>query len=66
MVHKLGSNAQIAKMDISNAFRLLPIRPEDFALLGFKFLDKYYVDKCLPMGCGISCALFEKNSRILH
>ena len=50
MVHKLGPNAQIAKMDISNAFRLLPIRPEDFALLDFKFLDKYYVDKMFTDG----------------
>lgn len=66
MVQNLGPNAQLGKMDISNAFRLLPIRPEDFSLLGFKFLDKYYVDKCLPMGCAISCALFEKFSTFLH
>lgn len=66
MVQNLGANAQLGKMDISNAFRLLPIRPEDFSLLGFKFLDKYYVDKCLPMGCAISCALFEKFSTFLH
>jgi hypothetical protein len=26
----------------------------------FTLLGKYYIDKCLPMGCSISCALFEK------
>ena len=67
MVRKLGLLAQISKMEISNEFRLLPIRPEDFALLGFQFLDKNYVDKFLPIGCAISCALFEKfSSFFLH
>lgn len=64
MVQNLGPNAQLGKMDISNAFRLLPIRPEDFILLRFKFLDNYFVDKCLPMGCAISCALFVLLSYI--
>ena len=66
MVHKLDLNEQISKMEISNEFRLLPIRPEDFALLGFKFLDKNYVDKFLPIGCAISCALFEKFSSFFY
>ena len=30
------------------------------------FDGKYYVDKCLPVGCSISCALFEKFSTFLH
>ena len=66
LVQQLGPNALLGKMDISNAFRLLPVRPEDFCLLGFTFQDKYYIDKCLPMGCSISCALFEKFSTFLH
>ncbi|KAK6170386.1 hypothetical protein SNE40_018795 [Patella caerulea] len=53
-------------MDIKSAFRLLPIYPGDFDLLGFQFDNKYYIDKCLPMGCSISCSLFEKFSTFLH
>ena len=34
---------------IYSIHQLLPTRPEDFTLLGFKFLDKYYVDKWLSM-----------------
>ena len=30
------------------------------------FDGKYYVDKCLPVGCSIYCALFEKFSTFLH
>ena len=63
LVQQLGPYALFGKMDISNAFRLLPVRPEDFCLFGFTFQDKYYIDKCSPMG--ISCALFEKKSTFL-
>lgn len=66
MVQKLGPGALLGKKDITSAFRLLPIRPEDFSLLGFYFDNKYYIDKCLPFGCSIACATFEKFSTALH
>lgn len=53
-------------MDIKSAFRLMIINPGDFDLLGFKFEGNYYIDKCLPMGCAISCNLFEKISTFLQ
>lgn len=49
----------MVKMDILSVFRLLLVCFEDFCLLGFKFLNLYYVDKCLLMGCLILCLLFE-------
>ena len=60
MVASLGKNAVLVKMDVLSAFRLLIIHPDDFELFGFKFKDHYFFDKCLPMGCSASCALFEK------
>ena len=66
LIQNLGQGALLAKLDISNAFRLLPVRPEDFNLLGFTLEGKFYIDKCLPMGCSISCSLFEKFSTFLH
>jgi hypothetical protein len=27
----------------------------DFDLLGFKIEEKFYIDKCMPMGCSASC-----------
>ena len=52
----------MCKSDIENAFRLLPIHPDDYKLLGFTWRGKYYYDKCLPMGCSSSCAIFERFS----
>lgn len=66
IVKKLGYNAIIAKMDIKSAFRLLPCYPGDFNLLGFKIGSEFYIDKCMPMGCSISCSIFEKCSTFLH
>ncbi|VDI42631.1 Hypothetical predicted protein [Mytilus galloprovincialis] len=66
MVKKLGIGAKLAKMDIKSAFRLLPVYPGDFDLLGFKIEDEYYIDKAMAMGCSISCAIFEKFSTFLH
>ena len=49
MVQDLGENCYLFKLDLKNAFRLLPVNPADFSQLGFKFDDKFYVDKCMPM-----------------
>jgi hypothetical protein len=65
MIFSLGRSTQLAKIDIRQAFRLLIVNPADFDLLGIKFDGKYYIEKCLPMGCSISCALFELPKRNL-
>ena len=66
MVFKLGKGALMAKRDIKSAFRLLPIHPNDFHLLGIKVDGKYYVDTMLPMGLCLSCSLFEKFATFIH
>lgn len=66
MIQKLGQGALLAKSDLKSAFRLLPIYPGDFDLLGIKHNGKYYYDKCLPFGSKLSCALFNKFSSFLH
>lgn len=60
MVQKLGKKCKLFKMDIKSAFRLLPVSPDDFDQLGFMFDEGFYVDKCVPFGCSISCNLFNR------
>jgi hypothetical protein len=38
----------------------------EFDLLGFKIGNWYVIDKCLPMGCSVSCSHFERFSSFLH
>ncbi|XP_032231780.2 uncharacterized protein LOC116614660 [Nematostella vectensis] len=57
-----GTSCYLAKTDIKNAFRIIPIDPKDYPLLGFKWRDSYYYDRCMPMGCSSSCKTFETFS----
>ena len=61
-----GHNAWMAKSEIKSACRLLPVAPSEYELLGFHFQGKFYHDKCLPMGCSVSCSLFETFSTFLE
>ncbi|XP_040186277.1 uncharacterized protein LOC120918659 [Rana temporaria] len=65
-VRRYGKGALMAKSDIEAAFRLLPVHPDSFRLLGCRWQEEFYVDRCLPMGCSISCAFFETFSSFLE
>ena len=49
----------LAETDVKNAFRIIPIRPLDYSLLGMRWRNLYYYDRCMPMGCSSSCKTFE-------
>ncbi|XP_030834399.1 uncharacterized protein LOC115921248 [Strongylocentrotus purpuratus] len=66
LVVALGRNAFMGKSDIKSAFRLLPVNPADFDLLGMCFDGQFYFDRCMPMGCSVSCAVFERFSSFLQ
>ena len=66
IVQKFGRGSLLAKADIEDAFRLIPIHESDHHLLGFQFDDKLYYDRCLPMGCRMSCNIFERFSSALQ
>ena len=66
LVCQVGKGALMAKADIESAFRLLPIHPADFQLLGIKVEGQYYVDKALPMGASCSPAYFEHFSTFIE
>ena len=62
IIVSLGKGCLIAKTDVESAFRVVQVRKEDHELLGFKWQGFFYYDKCLPMGCASSCAIFEKKN----
>ena len=49
----------LTKLDIKSAFRLLPLSPSNFPLMGIKYSDSYYIDAFLPMGASSSCQIFQ-------
>ena len=52
----------MAKTDVKNAFRIIPIHPDDYGLLGMQWRGLYYYDRCMPMDCSSSCLTFEMFS----
>ena len=59
LVRSLGHGCHMAKVDIRHAFRLCPVRPQDYRLLGMFWQGSYYVDTRLPFGCRSSPFIFN-------
>ena len=55
MIVSLGLRCFLAKTHIADVFRICPMHPDDYELLGFSWEGKYYYDKCLPIDALISC-----------
>ena len=66
LLTSVGQGCFIAKADIDLVFRIIPVHPDDYHLLGFRFGGQYYYDKCLPLGCSVSCKVFEQFSCALQ
>lgn len=66
IIRQLGRGALLAKTDLENAYKQIPIHPDDFELLEFMVDNMYYYDKTLPFGLSYSCNLFEKFSSALQ
>ena len=49
-VQKLGRGTLMAKMDIKQAYRNVPVHPDDRSLLGMLWKGQVYIDAALPFG----------------
>ena len=55
----LGKGAMLAKMDIRQAYRNIPVAPEDKHLLGLQWNDQIYIDQVLPFGLRSAPMIFS-------
>ena len=65
-VMTVGQGAYLTKIDIRNAFRLCPVRPEDWHLLGIEWCGAYYFEKVLPFGLRSSPYIFNTFAESLE
>jgi len=49
----------LAKLDVKSTFRLLPVHPADWHLLGMKWRGNVYIDHCIPFGLCSAPKLFN-------
>ena len=65
-INAAGRGCFLAKTDVKNAFRTIPIRSMDYYLLGMRWKNFYYYHRCMPMGCSSSCKTFETLSTAME
>ena len=58
-VLELGPGAQLAKIDVKSAYRVIPVHPDDRPLLGMSWENHVYVDAALPFGLRSAPKLFN-------
>ena len=54
-----GRGALLAKADIKHAFRLIPVRPDQWHLLGYQWNRLFYFDQRISFGCRSSPRIFN-------
>ena len=66
MLNELGPGALMSKIDLKNAFHLIPVRPQDWNLLGIYWRQQFFVDTCLPLGLRSGPYLFSQLLIAIH
>ena len=61
-IQKFGPGCYMGKTDIESAFRLIPVHPNDWELLGMFWNGQYYFDKVLPFGLRSAPYIFNQLS----
>jgi hypothetical protein len=65
-VSELGRGCLLIKLDVEAAYKQVPVRPQDWHLLGFVFDGKFYYERVLPFGLRSSCRLWDMFAAALH
>ncbi len=55
----LGKGTMLAKLDIASAYRIVPVQPEDWPLLGMAWKQQRFVDTALPFGLRSAPKIFN-------
>ena len=62
IINKLGPEALLSKIDLKDAFHLIPVQPSDGNFIGIFLKQNFYVDTCLPFSFRSAPYLFNHTS----
>lgn len=65
-IRALGPGCLLIKLDVEAAYKQVPVRREDWPLLGFKWRSRWFYERTLPLGLKSSCRLWELYATALH
>ncbi|KAI2645483.1 Pro-Pol polyprotein [Labeo rohita] len=66
LIKDADRGAWLAKLNITSSFRVMPIHPDFWHLLGIRWRNKFYFAVCLTFGCRSSPKIFDMLSRRFH
>jgi hypothetical protein len=66
VIRKLGKGAKLIKVDVKDAFRIIPVAPEQWPHLCVKWDGVYYFYVRLPFGSRSSPKIFTMLSEAIH
>lgn len=66
LIRRIGRGCWLIKLDVEAAYKQVPVREEDWPLLGFKWRGKWYYERVLPFGLTSSCRKWELYATALH
>ena len=50
IICRLGPGTELVKIDLKDAYRVIPVHPQDHHLLGTQWCGDTFVDRSLPFG----------------
>ena len=59
LIRQLGRGTKLVKIDIKDAYRIVPIHPDDYHLLGITWKGATYIDRALPFGLRSAPKIFS-------
>ena len=59
IIKQLGRGTQLVKLDIKDAYRIIPVHPDDYHFLGVSWRGETYVDRALPFGLRSAPKIFS-------
>ena len=63
---RLGQGTLLTKIDVKNAFRILPVHPADRYMLCMQWNGEVFIDTCLPFGLRSAPKLFNILADLLE
>ena len=65
IIMSLGQHTELVKLDLSNAYRIVPIHPDDQPLLAVNWNGDTFMDRALPFGLRSAPKIFNAVADLL-
>ena len=65
IIQSLGPNTLLAKLDLKDAYRIVPVHQQDYHLLGIAWRGEVFIDRALPFGLRSAPKLFSAVSDLI-